>query len=143
MSSCALDTETCDINEDDATEQSELEPWVDFIKRITHDIETKLKNLKTDNWVTQARRRKWGMACRILQDGDTRWSTIALKSDPQTMFDGNASHACRMVARPKTRWTDEIVKIARRCYQNSTTWTELMTDGNFWSSHEKEFVYDT
>ena len=38
---------------------SELEPWADWIKRVTHSAEESLEKLKIKTWVEQARRRKW------------------------------------------------------------------------------------
>ena len=96
--------------------ESELEPWVEFIKRTTRSIELKLKRLGTDDWVSQARRRKWQLAQRILTDSSWKWSSVALKWNPETMFDGMRSQAQRRAARPKTRWTDEFVKVANRFY---------------------------
>ena len=109
---------------------------------MTHDIELKMKRLGTDDWVTQARRRKWCMAKRMLIDSDNRWSSVALKWDPTIMSDGNAPAARRRVARPKTRWTDEFVKVASRYCQESVTWLNLMNDEVFWNDYEDALIYN-
>ena len=52
-----------DDGDDDAMD--DLEPWVDWIKRCTHDVEARLKKLKLDDWTTMQKRRKWRWAGKL------------------------------------------------------------------------------
>jgi hypothetical protein len=56
-------------------DKDDLEPWVDWIKRVTHSAESSLETLKIKTWVEQARRRKWKWAAKLLSEpGERRWS---------------------------------------------------------------------
>ena len=57
-----------DSVEDSATmqdDEDELEPWVDWIRRVTHSVEHKMEKLKIKPWIGQARKRKWKFAAEI------------------------------------------------------------------------------
>ena len=42
-----------------------LEPWVDWIRRSTHEAERRMKELKLEDWVSLHRRRKWRWARKV------------------------------------------------------------------------------
>ena len=42
--------------------QDELEPFVDWIHRVTHSVEERVKSLKMRSWIEEARIRKWKWA---------------------------------------------------------------------------------
>jgi hypothetical protein len=52
-----------------------LEPWVDWIRRATHDSERLVKEVNLEDWVVIHRRRKWHFAGKAATKSDNRWST--------------------------------------------------------------------
>ena len=57
----AIPAESEEEGTDDIPEQDNrdmLEPWVEWIQRVTHNVENNLKQLKIRTWVEQARKRK-------------------------------------------------------------------------------------
>ena len=65
-----------DDGDDDAMD--DLEPWVDWIKRCTHDVEARLKKLKLDDWTTMQKRRKWRWAGKLARCDDDDWMLMAI-----------------------------------------------------------------
>ena len=114
------DTETAESEEaeaeggaDDGREEEddrdELEPWVDWIKRVTHNAESSLEKLRIKTWVEQARRRKWKWAAKLLSEpGEQKWSQIILDWNPQVHFDAPKPSARRRPGRQNMRWADEL-----------------------------------
>ena len=59
-----------------------LEPWVDWIRRSTHEAERRMKELKLEDWVTLHRRRKWRWAEKVATSPIPSWSKQALTWEP-------------------------------------------------------------
>ena len=85
-----------------------LEPWSEWIKRVTHFVELQMDRLHIRSWVVNAREQKLQMASRIAMHPATRWTAQALRWDPATMFDGLRPTALRKRARPAFRWAWEL-----------------------------------
>ena len=86
-------------------EENVLEPWVDWIRRVTHNFEDTLERLKIRTWNEQARKRKWRFAAELHSgDGEQKWS----RWNSQLHSDARRSNARRKPARPNSRWTDEL-----------------------------------
>ena len=109
-----------------------LEPWVDWIKRVTHEAEAKLESLEIESWVNTCRRRKWQWAATLTQMDTSRWAKRAATWDPEW-----CKEAKRPVGRPKKRWSDDIIK---HLEQNSVTCPWLQTSLQTWSELESGFV---
>ena len=92
-----------DIPQDD-DETSEVESWVDWIQRCTHEAEGHMSRLRINDWVSTQHHRKCNWARRVEQDKH-KWSYKALQWDPQIHARG---YPQRRHARPKTRWTDDL-----------------------------------
>ena len=88
---------------------SELEPFVEWIRRCTHDAEEHMKKLKLDDWITLQKQRKWRWAGRLARLESFDWTTAALDWDPT--LDINLA-ARRRPGRPRTRWTDDTAPFA-------------------------------
>ena len=86
-----------DTEQDDA--DADLEPWVDWIKRCTHDVEQRMKELKLDDWVTMQRRRKWKWGQKPALFDNFDWTTAVLRWDPTLV---PQLHSRRRPGRPKT-----------------------------------------
>ena len=93
-----------------------LEPWVDFIKRATHDAEEKLHRLDIEDWVSAQRRRKWNVAHRIAMQSSDRWSNRAATWNP----DLTSNVAARPQGRPKKRWHDDINELLKELLNKDT-----------------------
>ena len=126
------------LEEDD---RDDLEPWVDWIKRVTHSVEASLQRLKIKNWVQQARKRKWKWAARLFCAlPENRWSKIALEWNPQLHYDAPRPAARRRPARPATRWFDEFAKLLQNISDPDTSWNEIMRKPEFWKIYEDQFT---
>ena len=128
----------------------DLEPWVDWIRRCTHDAETRMKNLKLDDWVTMQRRRKWRWAHKLANATVDTWATTTLLWDPRQHTE---HHPRRQTGRPKLRWTDDINSYLRQSHHNSYNaqvdeprinndylWMETAKDTKLWSQLEENYV---
>ena len=119
----------------------EVEPWADWIKRVTHSAEESLEKLKIKTWVEQARRRKWRWAEKLYCGTDqTKWANAVLAWNPQVHFDPPRPATRRRQAGPKKRWTDELEHFVRGLPQRHTTLKDVCTDPNFWKTYEKDYV---
>ena len=108
----------------DDTDNTELEPWADWIKRSTHDVEARMKRLKLDDWVSLQRRRKWKWAQKLALCEDSSWATAAIQWDPTLDPRLNSQ---RRPGRPKTRWADDIYKYIQ--HTTTTTTTDISDTG--------------
>ena len=112
-----------------------LEPWVDWIKRCTHEIEERVRKLRLEDWVTLQRRRKWRYARKVLLANSHEWNTAALHWDP-TLDHKLNTH--RRPGRPKTRWTDDLQQHIQR--QTQTPWLKTGTRNDIWITTEEKYV---
>ena len=115
----------------DDHDEEEMEPWVDFIRRCTHEIEARTTKLKLDDWVTIARRRKWKWAQKLATNTKDTWTTMALSWDPTVDIQLNAR---RRTGRPKTRWWDDICKHVQ--HHSTTTTSNNNTSNNTNQHHD-------
>ena len=92
-------------------DQEELEPFIDWIRRVTHEAESRLQALNIKTWVESARARKWRWASKILcTHGADRWARIAYDWDPRVHHDAGRRIARRREAGQRKRWFDDIGK---------------------------------
>jgi hypothetical protein len=108
-----------DVRQQDATD---VEPWEDWIRRCTHDVEARMKKLKLDDWTVMQRARKWRWARKAALAPISDWIAMAMRWDPTIDV---KLHARRRRGRPKTRWTDDIVD-----YITTTTNLQATPDNN-------------
>ncbi len=97
-----------------------LEPWSEFISRVTHHIDDKMHAYKMEDWVARHRRHKWRFAGHTAQCSDGRWSKKLLSWRP--LIAGG-----HRVGRPNTRWADCIVAVA------GEDWAHHALDKILWS----------
>ena len=96
----------------ESVDEQEMEPFVDWIRRVIHEAESRLEGLKIKTWVEAARTRKWHWAAKVLcSQGDNRWSRIACEWDRRVHRDIGRRTARRKAAEPRKRWLDDITKI--------------------------------
>ena len=129
----------CASIQDDEGEM--VEPWVDWIRRVTHNVESSLQRLKIRTWVEQARKRKWRYAAELYSGrGRQKWTHIALLWNPQLHSDTLQSTARRKPARPNLRWTDELQNFIKNRLQPGEALNDVCTDPDFWEKHENSFI---
>jgi len=139
------DDKSEDLGDDFANAQDddrdELEPWVDWIRRATHDVENSLQKLKIKTWIEQARKRKWKFAAELYSgSGEQKWSQIALVWNPQVHSDALQPPARRKPTRPNLRWTDELHYYVKNRLRPERQWNDVCSDPEFWKSQENDFV---
>ena len=120
-----------------------LEPWVEWIRRVTHNAENNLKRFNIKTWVEQARTRKWRLAAELYSGrGEQKWTHLALQWNPQMHYDGTRPTARRTPTRPNLRWTDELHNFIRDNMRIERTWSEVCSDPEFWKRYESCFTTD-
>ena len=139
--------ETADSEEgggDDPPEEDsrdEVEPWVEWIQRVTHSVENNLKRLNIRTWVEQARKRKWRFAAELYSGlGERKWTHLALEWNPQVHHDTIRPTARRNPTRPNIRWTDELHNFVKNNLRPKRAWSEVCTNPDFWKNCEDQFV---
>ena len=132
------------VNEQESEDSDNegLEPWVDWIRRVTHHIEQQACKLDIKSWVVQAREHKWDLAKRVSDHEPSRWTSRVLNWDPQLFFDGQICRANRPQAHPKLRWTDDIARFMATCH-GSSNWQQVAKNSSKWEACRKEFCDGT
>ena len=69
----------------------ELEPWSEWIRRTTHEIETLCRNSGLEDWLTQQRRRLFRWIGHVARREDGRWSTILLQVETTVRVCANST----------------------------------------------------
>ena len=119
----------------------ELEPWVEWIRRVTHNVENTMQKLKIRTWIEQARKRKWRYAAELFSgDGERKWSHVALEWNPQVHYDPPRPSARRRPTRPKLRWTDELRNHIKDRLRPEQAWDDVCSNPDFWKLHESTFI---
>ena len=124
------DAETDDehnCENDPGNDEAELEPWPEFLIRVTDDIETRMTSFCLEDWVLVHRRRKWRLAGKIARCSDMRWSKRLLTWRPWFP-------AGRGVGRPHVRWGDCIESFA------GGNWRSHAADKNLGSFLEEGYA---
>ena len=130
-----------DLANDQHDEEDALEPWLDWIRRVTHTAETNLQKLKVRTWIEQARKRKWRFAAQLFSgNGDQKWSNLALQWNPQVHSDALRPTARRKPTRPNLRWTDELRNYVKDRLRPVQEWNDVCSNPDFWKTHESNFI---
>ena len=119
--------------------RDDLEPWVDWIKRVTHHVEERVKKLVMRSWIEEARLRKWKWA-QNLHAGENaeRWAVKALHWNPQVYFDRPKPPTRRRPIRPNLRWLDDITRTSHEA--SNTPADEVFRRREFWSQYQDSYV---
>ena len=121
--------------------RDELEPWAEWIQRVTHNVENSLRRLRIRTWVEQARKRKWKFAAELYSGtGERKWTHLALEWTPQIHHDTIRPTARRNPTRPNLRWTDELHNFVKNNLRPERVWNEVCSNPDFWKKCEDQFV---
>ena len=110
----------------ETTEDAQLEPWTDWIKRTTYKVEELSAKMNAEDWVVSHRRKKWRFAGRTARSSDSKWSLRLLTWTPV---------GTRSVGRPCRRWTDGFVALA------GGDWIEHAGNDQLWAALEDGFIH--
>ena len=136
VQSNAAEEEISEIQET-VNDQEELEPFIDWIRRVTHEAESRLEALNLKTWVESARARKWRWASRILcTHGADRWARIAYDWDPRVHHDAGRRIARRRATGQRKRWFDDIGKFFVEIHHI----TNIPSQKEHWDNLEECFV---
>ena len=118
-----------------------LEPWVVWVKRVTHEVEAHLTNLKIDDWYTSHLKRKWKFAGLTIQRDDERWSQKLIYWSPLCIHSPKAVDHVRTQGRQKKRWHDDFNLFWKKLYDmDFESWALVAYNPNEWDSHAKDFI---
>jgi hypothetical protein len=117
----------------------ELEPWVDWIRRVTHEIEENLERAGLEDWVLTQRRRKFRWAGHVCRRDDGRWSTRLLMWQPEAGPRQGGKGRGRQQSRPKRRWEDSLVKFMD-CFSNPCDWKFIAHSRDEWQKLEEAYI---
>lgn len=142
---CDVDSNVGELLEnqlEDISEEDALEPWADWIKRVTHRVEEQVRKLNLQSWVVKARAAKWKWAFRVANHDANRWTRQVLDWDPELLFDGPRSRAQRKRGRPQLRWIDDIVQFTQYRH-NILQWQQLATNAASWDELSDDFCNES
>jgi len=127
------------LNLDDADDDSDLEPWDEFMRRATHAATERATRSHVDDWTTLYHKRTRRWAGRKASQSRQRWTRLAAAWNPDTH---DPRKACRRHGGQRKRWSDDITQFLHDTTAGDTTinWVELATDIIFWQSLENDFV---
>ena len=125
-----------ELPESESTEsEMSVEPWTEWITRVTHTAELAAAKAGVRDWVVDQRRRKWQWAGHIARRSDGRWGRKVLDWCP---------HGCRSRGRPVTRWTDALSEYFKVNLDSDINpedyWKPQALDREIWNMLEKDFV---
>ena len=99
------DSDNIDNNKDKQLENDDLEPWVEYIKRVTRQAEAFMHKHKIQDWVTMQRKMVWRCAARVANQLPHEWPQRVLHWHPSLHTDqtGQRHHGGQW-----KRWDDDI-----------------------------------
>ena len=132
---------------DISTDES-LEPWQEWIRRSTREVEHRMGRLKIEDWVTLQRRRKWRWANKVAISTQEAWGPLVLKWDPSPHL---GVFQNRRIGRPKLRWADDIKRYLYWTLHTTTpaesinprfdnTWLEYARSTSHWKQLEDGYA---
>ena len=126
------------VSTDDATVHDEpeevLEPWVDWIQRVTREAEAQMEKANIKSWVELQRRRQHRWAGHVVRMSDGRWTQRILdwQPDPSTG---------RRQARPRKRWSDDLAAHSEFVTgQTEICWRFQACDRDSWRALQDGFA---
>ena len=143
--SCDVDSDVEVIAEEQEGSISDtegLEPWGDWIRRVTHYIEAVANKLDMKSWVMRARGQKWDLAGKACRNNPARWTHRLINWDPSLDFDGLICRARRIRAHPKLRWADDLSRYMAACH-GSNDWRHMAKLCGTWEANRQEFCDGT
>ena len=130
-----------DDSDETALDQDELEPWVDWIKRVTREADRAIEGMGIQPWLEQVRRKQHRWAGHVVRRDDGRWSVLILDWQPERGARHGEAGYGRRRARPNKRWEDDLEVHAQHFTgQSQISWRILAADRKTWKSMEDDFA---
>ena len=123
-------------------EDDDLEPWPEFMKRVTREIEHHMDKLHIEDWVKLQRRRKCTWASHVARRSDDRWSTTLLAWQPEGGPRQGGKGRGRKQARPCQRWEDALCD-SFGSYEFVSDWRLPAGDREEWNKLTMTFAEST
>ena len=120
----------------DADLEEELEPWTDFLKRTTRNVEDRLQASGQEEWLKTWRRKQWQWAGKVVRDTTGKWSQLIFNWCPTTT---SRRGTYRRQARPIKRWEDDFRNFVETVACVGS-WRELAADESAWTQYEEVYV---
>ena len=111
-------------------DDEELENWVQWIRRVTHEAPESMKKVDKNDWVNEQRRRVWRWAGHVARRTDGRLTSKVVMWTP--------SGQC-IKGRPQRRWEDALVSFAV-AQLGEAAWHHVAKDRNRWRAFETLFA---
>jgi len=119
-----------------------LEGYVEWIQRVTAEVEAAMVSAGVPDWVEEQQRRKWRWCSHVCRRTDGRWKRCVLEWIP------DGGHRCR--ARPVLRWADSIEKFVTNTFTGSSedwieqsnfeVYSQLAQNRTAWATLEDDFL---
>ena len=123
-----------ETSDGEGSEDDLLEPWSEWLKRTTEQVEALNSKLKIDDWVVTQRRHKFTWTGHLLRRFDGRWTTKLFHWDP-------SSNGWRRQERPNKRWVDALDDFFKNNFQLSRNqWTSIALDKTRWNNLKDDFA---
>ncbi len=123
----------------------ELESWIEWLQRVTEDVETHCEWLNLESWLALQRRRKWRWAGHVarlcVHDGD-RWAAQVLTGRPKGGPRQQEYGLGRVQGRPQIWWDDVLQRFFKKQGVDGDFWRILAILKDDWKNLEDEFAND-
>ena len=125
----------------DSVEEDDLEPWPEYIQRVTHEIDDHLGRIGMEDWVAAYRRRVFTWAGHVSRRSDGRWSTRILDWTPEGGQRQQGSGRGRRQGTPSRRWAYWLDKYFKHSLGlDDGEWRLIAADRESWSGHLATFL---
>ena len=114
-----------------------MEPWGEWLKRVTRQAEQQLKRINIETWTQSARKQKWRFISSVANMNHDKWTTKTAFWEPTA----TTAKAKRAEGHPRKRWIDDINKYLEQQQVHNNAWT-LSRNKNMWHDLELNYVYD-
>ena len=113
-----------------------LEPWEEWIQRVTHEAEAQLQKMGMEDCITQARKQKWRWAAHMATMPSNRRAPLSNAWMPEL----TSGRAFRCVGHPRKRWSEGIAQIVKECCGDNVCWEVVAKDMVRWMDLEANYV---
>jgi hypothetical protein len=131
-----LSGESLSDGDSDASSQplEATETYVEWIQRVTHEVEDKMTAAQVPDWVEECHLRKWRWYGHTCRRNDNRWSRRVLFWTPE--------RGSRCQGHPFSRWTAEFELFAGKLDEAGidSNLQTIAQDRASWGQLEKDFV---
>ena len=107
------------------TEDGDVESWVDWLRRTTHEAEDRLAKLNMDDWITIHRQKKLEWARKLAMEESITWAGRLAEWQPDHFT------YTRRQARPRRRWSDDICD-SLKAIGVDKDWMNALRDDAVW-----------